>query len=412
MAAFARGRAGRARRHDRHRGRRGRPRRDRDGRRERGPVRALPAPPAPRAGRARRATSRSASSSPRRLRARPPDDWSPGPSPETTEQARLVAVVDARRLRARRADFELRREGDVLGLAQSGLPRLRVASLQREDHRELAATLGATPRRCSTRPGSAAARPRRTPPRAADGWLEGRGRRAGSAASRAVPHGRRGPGHRGTGPRPRLRAPGGDPAPGRPGQADPVRDPRARPSRRRVPGSVRRQWRGAGSRRCRAARPSAPSSSGTGRRPRTDRREPRPDGPRRAETPGSSSVTTRLAWLPPGGRGRWPVRHRHRRPAVRPTPISSRPCLALLGAPGDASPLRAGGIAVAKHFWRSSPLRPDRAARVVAKHFWRFRPAGPGGLLPSARARRDAETGLTVAVYRRARMSLAVTPAP
>ena len=36
------------------------------------------------------------------------------------------------------ADFELRREGDVLGLAQSGLPRLRVASLQRADHRTLA----------------------------------------------------------------------------------------------------------------------------------------------------------------------------------------------------------------------------------------------------------------------------------
>jgi ATP-dependent DNA helicase RecG len=37
------------------------------------------------------------------------------------------------------ADFELRGEGDVLGLAQSGLPRLRVASLQERDHRELAA---------------------------------------------------------------------------------------------------------------------------------------------------------------------------------------------------------------------------------------------------------------------------------
>jgi len=36
------------------------------------------------------------------------------------------------------ADFELRGEGDVLGLAQSGLPRLRVASLQREDDRRLA----------------------------------------------------------------------------------------------------------------------------------------------------------------------------------------------------------------------------------------------------------------------------------
>jgi ATP-dependent DNA helicase RecG len=35
-------------------------------------------------------------------------------------------------------DFALRGEGDVLGLAQSGLPRLRVASLQRPDHRDLA----------------------------------------------------------------------------------------------------------------------------------------------------------------------------------------------------------------------------------------------------------------------------------
>jgi ATP-dependent DNA helicase RecG len=37
------------------------------------------------------------------------------------------------------ADFALRGEGDVLGLAQSGLPGLRVASLQRQEHRELAA---------------------------------------------------------------------------------------------------------------------------------------------------------------------------------------------------------------------------------------------------------------------------------
>jgi ATP-dependent DNA helicase RecG len=61
-------------------------------------------------------------------------------APETTEQARLVAV--ARTLdgfELAEADFELRREGDVLGLAQSGLPRLRVASLQRTDHRVLAA---------------------------------------------------------------------------------------------------------------------------------------------------------------------------------------------------------------------------------------------------------------------------------
>jgi ATP-dependent DNA helicase RecG len=35
-------------------------------------------------------------------------------------------------------DFLLRREGDVLGLAQSGLPRLRVATLERREHRDLA----------------------------------------------------------------------------------------------------------------------------------------------------------------------------------------------------------------------------------------------------------------------------------
>ena len=60
-------------------------------------------------------------------------------APETTEQARLVAV--ARTLdgfELAEADFELRREGDVLGLAQSGLPRLRVAALQWADHRVLA----------------------------------------------------------------------------------------------------------------------------------------------------------------------------------------------------------------------------------------------------------------------------------
>ncbi|HEX8939094.1 MAG TPA: ATP-dependent DNA helicase RecG [Candidatus Limnocylindrales bacterium] len=58
---------------------------------------------------------------------------------ESTEQARLVAVATTRDgFALAEADFELRREGDVLGFAQSGLPRLRVASLQRADHRELA----------------------------------------------------------------------------------------------------------------------------------------------------------------------------------------------------------------------------------------------------------------------------------
>jgi ATP-dependent DNA helicase RecG len=60
-------------------------------------------------------------------------------SPQTTEQARLLAVertTDGFELAEK--DWELRREGNVLGLVQSGLPQLRVASLQNADHRELA----------------------------------------------------------------------------------------------------------------------------------------------------------------------------------------------------------------------------------------------------------------------------------
>ncbi len=57
----------------------------------------------------------------------------------TTGYERLLAVE---RLRdgfdLAEVDFALRGEGDVLGLAQSGLPELRVASLQRADHRDLA----------------------------------------------------------------------------------------------------------------------------------------------------------------------------------------------------------------------------------------------------------------------------------
>ena len=109
--------------------------------RGRRPVRARPAPPAARPGRSRRRRSRSARSSRTRRRARRPGRTSSRGrrTTETTEQARLVAV--ARTLdgfELAEADFELRREGDVLGLAQSGLPRLRVASLQRADHRILA----------------------------------------------------------------------------------------------------------------------------------------------------------------------------------------------------------------------------------------------------------------------------------
>ncbi|MFL5675794.1 MAG: ATP-dependent DNA helicase RecG [Chloroflexota bacterium] len=54
-------------------------------------------------------------------------------------QARLQAVAETRDgFALAEKDFELRKEGDVLGLAQSGFPRLRIASLQVPEHRELA----------------------------------------------------------------------------------------------------------------------------------------------------------------------------------------------------------------------------------------------------------------------------------
>ena len=57
----------------------------------------------------------------------------------TTEYERLKAVASTNDgFELAEKDFELRREGDVLGLAQSGLPRLRVATLASQAHRELA----------------------------------------------------------------------------------------------------------------------------------------------------------------------------------------------------------------------------------------------------------------------------------
>jgi len=60
-------------------------------------------------------------------------------STDAVARARLEAIAATRDgFELAEADFKLRREGDVLGFAQSGFPRLRVASLQREDHRRLA----------------------------------------------------------------------------------------------------------------------------------------------------------------------------------------------------------------------------------------------------------------------------------
>src|SRR5262245_12260197 len=60
-------------------------------------------------------------------------------SVDETAQARLKAVAELRDgFALAEKDFEIRREGDVLGLAQSGLPRLRVASLEDQAHVALA----------------------------------------------------------------------------------------------------------------------------------------------------------------------------------------------------------------------------------------------------------------------------------
>ncbi|HEY4633977.1 MAG TPA: ATP-dependent DNA helicase RecG [Candidatus Limnocylindrales bacterium] len=60
-------------------------------------------------------------------------------STDETARARLAAIAELRDgFELAERDFELRREGDVLGFAQSGLPGLRVASLTRSEHRDLA----------------------------------------------------------------------------------------------------------------------------------------------------------------------------------------------------------------------------------------------------------------------------------
>ena len=60
-------------------------------------------------------------------------------SSDDLAQARLKAVAETHDgFALAEKDFELRKEGDVLGLAQSGFPRLRVASLQVAAHRRLA----------------------------------------------------------------------------------------------------------------------------------------------------------------------------------------------------------------------------------------------------------------------------------
>jgi ATP-dependent DNA helicase RecG len=95
-----------------------------------------------------------------------------GAAPGTTEHERLRAVAatsDGFALAER--DFELRREGNVLGLAQSGLPRLRVASLANPEHRELATLARHHAERLVTRDGRLPSSPTVLAHELEHGWL-------------------------------------------------------------------------------------------------------------------------------------------------------------------------------------------------------------------------------------------------
>ena len=93
-------------------------------------------------------------------------------SVDETAKARLGAIRELRDgFAIAEKDWELRREGDVLGLNQSGLPPLRVASIGRPEHRDLAVAARAHAERLLDAAGSL--RPGHDPLRRelASGWL-------------------------------------------------------------------------------------------------------------------------------------------------------------------------------------------------------------------------------------------------
>ena len=305
-------------------------------------------------------------------------------STDETAQARLKAVTEIRDgFELAEKDFELRREGDVLGLAQSGLPRLRVASLQDREHVALAkrardhAERLLDPTTAGSRPDGGAA-----PPRARARLAAARlGRRTGERrvtataerpmadAGRVIAGSAKGSGC-------------ARPGPGRGRSSDRVKQtlfailepeldgrPRPRP--------VRRAAARAGSRRCRAApRRRRSSSSDQGAAAVIDANLRAASLGRRPARRSSAGDVAPLA-------RRW----RHRRRPVRPRP--RRPALRRDGA-ADARPRDPRRAA-------DAPLAAD--ARVVAKHFWRDRPPERIGMLAAERDRRFGETALTF--YRR-----------
>jgi RecG-like helicase len=69
-------------------------------------------------------------------------------------------------------DLEQRREGQLLGLSQSGLPPLRVASLSRADHRALSARARELAERIVTDDGQLPAEYAALERELSGGWLE------------------------------------------------------------------------------------------------------------------------------------------------------------------------------------------------------------------------------------------------
>jgi ATP-dependent DNA helicase RecG len=103
----------------------------------------------------------------------PRDPEHPETDEEVTVAARLgalVATTDGFELAEK--DLEQRREGQLLGLTQSGLPPLRVASLNRPEHRALSARARELAERLVDAEGRLSAEYAALEHELSDGWLK------------------------------------------------------------------------------------------------------------------------------------------------------------------------------------------------------------------------------------------------